>query len=116
MNNLQKNLDRWYKEWRGVAHENESNLKVLDSSCAQDYAMYCIDRYKEFKETKQKIEDFVNFQISEGKFAIFISAKRIDVNDDIFHQVANELPYLFKYDANKYYINYDIYESNNKKS
>ena len=45
MNIIQK-LDDWYKEWRGVSHLEESNLQVLDSSDAQDFARYCIDEYK----------------------------------------------------------------------
>lgn len=45
MNIIQK-LNDWYKEWRGVSHLEESNLQVLDSSDAQDFARYCIDEYK----------------------------------------------------------------------
>lgn len=52
--NMIQKLDEWYKEWRGVSHLEESNVQVLDSSEAQDFARYCIGEFQTLQASSDK--------------------------------------------------------------
>jgi hypothetical protein len=52
--NMIQKLDEWYKEWRGVSHLEESNVQVLDSSEAQDFARYCIGEFQTLQASEDK--------------------------------------------------------------
>ncbi len=36
-------LDKWYKEWSGHSHLEDSNRQIFDSADAQDFARYCVE-------------------------------------------------------------------------